>query len=68
MKVRVSYTTDASEAYRRALSCRWGEDGKLATRDEIRTHLEHVGISEDDDIMEEWRECSVPGCYRPEVE
>jgi hypothetical protein len=61
MKVHISYTTDASDDYRRALCHTWGEHGRLASRDEVKRHMELVGSANDDDLMYEYENCD-EGC------
>ena len=50
MKVKVSYTVDVSDRYRRAINAHYGKPG-LATRAEVQRWLWSVGQSCDDDIM-----------------
>lgn len=52
MRVRVSYTTEVSDEYRRAINLFYGKPG-LATRAEVRSWLERHGSAEDDDLMYE---------------
>lgn len=55
MRIRVSYTTEVSDDYRRAVSLWYGED-RLATREEVKRWLHAYGSSMDDDIMSEMQE------------
>lgn len=50
MRVRVSYSTDVSDDYRRAINLHYGRDG-LASRDDVKSWLEAHGSAEDDDLM-----------------
>jgi len=50
MKVRIDYTVDVSDDYRRAIRHHFGEPG-LATRAEVRSWLMGHGSAEDDDLM-----------------
>ena len=50
MKVRVAYTTEVDDRYRRAIRRFYGKDG-LATRAEVKHWLEMYGSSEDDNLM-----------------
>jgi hypothetical protein len=50
MKVRVNYTVNVSDDYRRAINLHYGRPG-LATRDEVRRWLEDHGSAEDDNLM-----------------
>lgn len=50
MKVRVSYTVEVSDDYRRAIRHYFGQTG-LATRDDVRRWLEMHGSSEDENLM-----------------
>lgn len=50
MKVRVAYTVEASDDYRRAINLFYGEPG-LASRDDVRRWLMAYGTSEDDNLM-----------------
>lgn len=50
MRVRVCYTVEVDDRYRRALNARLGKPG-LATRNEVRAHLIQNGASVDDDLM-----------------
>jgi hypothetical protein len=52
MKVRVCYTIEVDDDYRRALRHRTGKDG-LATRQELQLHFYLNGRSMDDDLMYE---------------
>lgn len=49
MRVRVDYSIDAGDWYRRAIRHHYGKDG-LATREETRRWLERYGSSGDDDL------------------
>jgi len=53
MKVRVVYTVEVSDEYRRALNLRYGKPG-LATRDELKEHLRTHGDTIDEDLMYEY--------------
>lgn len=64
MRVRVCYTVDATDEYRRAIACRDGNHRKLATRDRVRRLHEAAGPSLDADIMWEYERCT-EGCRRP---
>lgn len=57
MKVHVDYTVDVGDAYRMALRHHYGQCGTLATRQEVRDHLQASGESQDDDLMAEFDEC-----------
>lgn len=61
MKVRIAYTINASDDYRMAIRHRYGRHGTLATRNEIRAHVERAGESMAADLMQEWQECT-EGC------
>lgn len=50
MRVRVNYTTDVGDDYRRAINLHYGRDG-LATREQVRRWLEEYGRCEDDNLM-----------------
>src|SRR4029077_2096961 len=50
MKVRVSYTVDVSDKYRRAINLHYGKPG-LATREGVRRWLEGHGSAEDADLI-----------------
>lgn len=50
MRVRVAYTTEVSDDYRRAIRLHYGKPG-LATRAEVKRWLEAHGSAEDDDLM-----------------
>lgn len=50
MKVRVTYTVEVSDEYRRALASYYGGAG-LATREEVQAHHRVNGTSLDDDVM-----------------
>lgn len=49
MKVRVTYTTEVPEWWRRAIRCHYGLAG-LASREEIVSWLKTYGTSMDDDL------------------
>jgi hypothetical protein len=50
MKVRIDYTTDVDDDYRRAINLYYGKPG-LATRKEVQNWIERYGSSEDDNLM-----------------
>ncbi len=50
MRVRVTYTVDVTDDYRRAIRAYYGLDG-LATRAEVQQWLWNYGNSMDDDLM-----------------
>jgi len=50
MKVKVSYTVDVSDDYRRAINLHYGKPG-LATREQVRRWLETHGSADDDNLM-----------------
>ena len=50
MKVRVSYTVDVGDDYRRAINHHYGLPG-LASRDDVRRWLEANGSQGDTDLM-----------------
>lgn len=52
MKVRVCYTVEVNDEYRRAVNYHFGRPG-LATRKQLCNWLEQNGSSCDDDIMYE---------------
>ena len=51
MRVRVDYTIDASDDYRRAINLRYNRPG-LATREQVKRWLETHGTSQDSDLMQ----------------
>ena len=53
MRVRVSYTVDVDDDFRRAINEYYGRPG-LASREEIRNWYETFGSSQDADLM--WKE------------
>lgn len=55
MKVRVCYTVDVNDDYRRAIRFRFGQEG-LATREEVVSFIKQNGSSVDDDLMFEYRQ------------
>lgn len=55
MKVRICYTIDVSDDYRRALRQYYGETG-LATREEVVSFKRLHGDSCDNDLMSEAQE------------
>jgi hypothetical protein len=59
MKVRVSYVTDVSDDYRRAITCSWGEHGRKATRAEVQGYLERGGAANDDDLLYDFDQCDI---------
>jgi hypothetical protein len=50
VRVRVSYSTDVDDFYRRAINNHFGKPG-LATRAEVQEWLRNHGSSSDDDII-----------------
>ncbi len=50
MKVRIDYTTEVPDIYRRAINLHYGRPG-LASRDEIKQWYESHGTSADDNLM-----------------
>jgi len=55
MKVRIAYTTEVSDDYRRAINVFYGLPG-LASRDEVKNWLLNYGSSQDDDLMHDLQE------------
>lgn len=55
MKVRISYTVEVSDDYRRAIRRFYGKEG-LATREEVQDWHEAHGASLDDDLMWDYGE------------
>lgn len=55
MKVRIEYTVDVDEEFRKALRHYKGKTG-LATRGEIKIHFIDYGHLQDDDIISTYRE------------
>lgn len=53
MKVKIEYTEEVSDEYRRALNFRYGKTG-LATREDLKQHFQIYGNTIDDDIMQEY--------------
>lgn len=53
MRVRVCYTVEATDEYRRAINHHFGRPG-MATRADVQQWLEQNGTSCDDDIMYEY--------------
>jgi hypothetical protein len=60
MRVRVIYSVDVTDDFRRALRSYYGETG-MATRDEVYLHCCQYGSSIDADIMEEYRKKQLYG-------
>lgn len=52
MKVRISYTEDVDDDFRRAIRIHYGGTG-LATRLEVQRWFESYGSSENDNLMQE---------------
>ena len=50
MRVRIEYTTDVSDDYRRAINHHYGRPG-LASRAEVKRWLVAHGSAQDDDLM-----------------
>ena len=50
MRIRVQYTVEVPDEYRRAINMYFGRPG-LATREEVKWWLEMHGSAEDDDLM-----------------
>lgn len=50
MKVKVEYTVDVNEDYRRAINLFYGASG-MATRSQVKNWLRNYGSSCDDDLM-----------------
>lgn len=53
MKVRISYTVEVDDEFRKALRAYRGKSG-MATRDEIKIWYEERGDSDNDDMMWEY--------------
>ena len=66
MKVRVSYTVDVSDDYRRAVNQQYGREG-LATRDQVRRWLEAHGASQDQDLMQALQDIRSAGHVGPQA-
>lgn len=55
MKVRITYTAEVPDDYRRALALERGStDGRMATRQELKDWFWLYGQTMDDDIMQRW--------------
>lgn len=50
MRIRISYTTEVSDAFRRAIRFHYGHPG-LATRAEVKDWIVRYGETGDDDLM-----------------
>lgn len=50
MKVRISYTVEVSDKFRRAINNHYGKPG-MATREDVQQWYATYGDSADDDIM-----------------
>jgi hypothetical protein len=50
MKVRIAYTTEVNDDYRRAINLHYGEPG-LASREQVKRWIESYGSSADSDLM-----------------
>ena len=50
MKIKVEYTVEVTDDYRRAIRMFYGQPG-LASREEVRRWMERYGSSGDDDLM-----------------
>ena len=61
MKVRVCYTVEVDDEYRRAISHHYGREG-LASRKEVQAWLTRYGTSADDDITDELRKDTEDEC------
>ena len=55
MKVRVSFTVDVDNEFRKALGARGGY-GTLPTRAELKKWYEHNAVALDDDVWGEYQE------------
>lgn len=55
MKVRVAYTVEVDDDFRRAVRAFYGQPG-LATRAELKDWFRDYGRSQDDDVMWELQE------------
>lgn len=52
MRVRVAYTVEISDDFRRAINIYFGREG-LATREEVQSWLRTHGNQGDDDLMQD---------------
>jgi hypothetical protein len=52
VRVKIEYTVEVSDRFRRAINYRYGEPG-LATRDQVKDHFRLFGTALDDDILYE---------------
>lgn len=55
MKVRIAYTVEVDDDFRRAINLHYGEPG-LATREDVRDWFAAHGESASDDLMYELQE------------
>lgn len=55
MKVKVSYTEEVPDEYRRAINRYYGKPG-MATREEVKQWLRMFGSSMDDDLADSYGE------------
>ena len=60
MKIRISYTVEIDDEFRRAIAFRLGDERK-ATIEQVRAWFEDNGRSCDDDLLSEYRERSLEG-------
>jgi hypothetical protein len=59
MRVRVAYTIDVPDDFRRAVACYYGEHGQKLSRERLQRLFQSVGSSQDADIIQEWNDCEV---------
>lgn len=65
MKVRIAYTKELTDEFRRAMRCRVGQCGTLATRQEYIDHAVQTGNSTDADVMTEYESCETCNPVKP---
>lgn len=55
MKVRIQFTVDVDEEFRRAIAARHGDHNRLATREEVRQWYVQNADSLDADLRDEYQ-------------
>lgn len=55
MRVRIAYTVDVDDDFRRAINVHYGKDG-LATREDVKRWYESYGDSMNVDLMNEYEQ------------
>lgn len=64
MKVKIEYTTEVSDEFRRAINMQFGRPG-LASREQVREWVMNHGTERDESLMQDYFEAIEDGTEQP---